>query len=216
MNRVWSRVRGHEPELGITLAELLVYAALLVLVLPLAGVLLHGALVGNRDVRAVASASAAAQAVAASVEAGVRNASQIRLTATPNATGVPPDELLVVHTQSGGTDASRWTCQAWYYDGTRGTVQTRRVAATGNGASVIAPPDSPTADGWTDLAHGVTAVARPRPAGAPAPNPTPVFTATAATVELGLQIAAGDRTPVLLSTSITQRPQGETASAPCF
>ncbi|WNB87380.1 prepilin-type N-terminal cleavage/methylation domain-containing protein [Cellulomonas sp. ATA003] len=227
MSRLRRRIAAGGPERGFTLAELLVYCALLAIVLPLAGSLLLGAVIAQRDVQAVNTATASVQAVAASVESGVRNASAIRATAFGDPEDVDPSQLLVVRTR--GTDASpRWFCQAWYYDAFAGTVRTRRVAAEKVGSPIVRPAAA-TTPGWTELASGVTAAKWRGPG--PAPAPVPVFevtpTATPTTVRIGLEIGAGERPPVVLigarerppvalSTSITKRPQGETASTPCF
>jgi type II secretory pathway pseudopilin PulG len=220
VRRLRERLREGGAERGMTLAELIVYSAILAIVLPIAGTVLHGAIVANRDAQAVTGATAGVQAVAVSVETGVRNAAKIQRSTYANGSGVPQSELLLVRTRI-AEPGTTWACQAWYYDGLAKTVVTRRIPVPDAGATapVITRPATGAA-GWTELARDVEPRAR---YGTSATYP-PVFTAsstttstsTVAKVQVGLRVAAGKRQPVDLFTSITSRPQGETGSTPCF
>lgn len=211
---------------GASFAELLVSAAILAVVLPVAGGLLQHALFAQRDVSAVTSASNAAQLVAMSVETGVHNASAIAPLVTYPSSGPFPHELLVVRTRSAIPNAATdrdpkpvWTCQAWYYDADTRTVYVRQatVPATSPATPLISRPAAPDFTGWMELARGVTP--RSRTAATPpapsAPLPT-VFTPSATRVGLGLQVEARAGKPVVLTTTITKHPQNDPRTQPCF
>ncbi|WP_164983985.1 prepilin-type N-terminal cleavage/methylation domain-containing protein [Cellulomonas endophytica] len=216
--RGWrTRLAGRDR--GVTLVELIVSMAILVVLLPLAGLLLESTLLSQRDTGDLTRAGDAAQTVAGSVEAGVRNASAFRVTYVRPTPSSDPDELLVVRTR--GTGAT-WRCEAWWYDAAADTVWTRRVPESAGAAAALTPPSSGIPAGWTALARGVTPRARPVPSGSPTPTPAAgltgpaVLTATSRGVELGFTVATGRGKPVVLSTAISKRPQGQTGSAPCF
>jgi prepilin-type N-terminal cleavage/methylation domain-containing protein len=194
-------------ERGVTLVELLVSTAILAVVLPLAGALLTGALTSQRDVSALAAAANDAQTVVTSVEAGGHNASAIKRTSYTPTSGTQPNEMLVVRTQVGRSGSPIWYCHAWYYDAVAQVLYSKRVPASGSSA-ITAPTDGVLTT-WTELARGVTPVA-------PASPPTPLITVTATRVELDFLVSAGTRKPVVMSTAISKRPQGQTGSAPCF
>ena len=198
----------HHDERGITLPELLVSCALLVLVLPLAGSLLHGAVLTQRDVQSVVAATTAVQTVTGAVELGVRNASAMRHVARPDGT-----ELLVVRSLVGPPGQGRWVCQGWYYQG--GAVYMRRVGAAGASTPAIVAPSDADIGHWTVLATGVT----PRDDGVddqPDTLFTPVPPARTTRVDVDILASAGARPPVAISTTFVARPQGQTGSAPCF
>jgi type II secretory pathway pseudopilin PulG len=214
VSRLRDRLRGDDPQRGITLAELLVSTAILAVVLPLVGIVLRGAVVADRDAQSLTRATAGAQTVVTSIEAGVRNASSVKRLPFSNGASLPASELLLARTRATTASGPAWFCQAWYYDGVARTLLTRRVS-TSDPAPVIARPTSATPTGWTTLAREVAPTPPLGATGAAANNPT-VFTTTASTVAVTLRVAAGERKPVALSTSITMRPQGETVSTPCF
>ncbi len=192
-----------ESDRGFTLVELIVYCALLAIVLPLVGTLLHRTLVTQRDVGAVTEASTTSQTVARSVGAGVRNASAISYTTPSSET-----ELLVVRAQVGPAGTPSWMCQGWYYDGAHDVLYAKRVPAAGAASPAITAPTAAQLATWTELARGVT------PPGGRVFTPTPSTDPTEVT--LRFMTAAGERKQALISTSFTKRPQGETGSDPCF
>lgn len=196
LGRLRQRVRDDR---GLSLTELLVGSAVLVMLLPLAGAMFHGALVTQRDVRAVTEATTTAQAAVASLEAGVRNAAAIRRT-TAGAGGT--DELLVVRTRVAHAGSGAWECRAWFYDSAKQQILSRTSPVA------IAAPDTSTASQWTTLAERVAP---------PAPG-TPVTVLTGqSSLDVSFSVGTGtDRKPVLVSTSITRRPQNDIKGTPCF
>jgi len=200
------RVSTRPADRGVTLVELLVYSALLVLVLTIVGSMLYRALVSQRDVRAVTEASNTAQLVASSVESGVRNAAAIKYTALAGA-----DELLVARASFGSTVAPSWTCVGWFYDASEKVLYTRRVSPTGAPTPAITAPSTPANYAtWVALADGVV----PLTVGAHVFTPAPIAAPTMVSVDM--KVLAGTRKPTAMSSSFVSRPQGETGSAPCF
>lgn len=207
MSRLVGRLRRADGDAGITLVELLVYSVLSVVVITVVGSLLVRTLVSQRDVRSVTGATTAAQLVAASVEAGVRNAAAVR----PPVTLEGADELLVARVaQVDAAGTPGWRCQGWFYDASESTLSTRTTPASAGSAAITAPTTAGHLATWTVLATGVDL----------APGVPRAFThepgVPAAGVRLDVEVAAGTRKPVRISTRVTQRPQGSTESAPCF
>lgn len=187
---------------GFSLAELIVYSMILLVVLTMTGTLLVRSLTTQRDVRAVTSATDEAQLASRSVERGVRNAAAVgRLTS-------PAGEMLVVRTRVASPTVSSWRCQAWFVgDALGGGLYTRSVAASGAGTPAIAMPTSATdLAGWTKLATGV----RPGATGGQ------VFTVSGRAVSYAFSVPAGAKPPVTITTQVTALPQGETGSTPCW
>ena len=207
MSGLRARLARGGGERGVTLVETVVYCALLVLVLPLAGSVLVSALESQRDVEAVTTAGTSVQTVTRSLELGVRNASAVSsVVYRPVGTTGQYDEFVVVRTQEAGSATSTtWRCQAWFYDAARDVLYTRSAPAAGT-TPVIPMPVSGSVSGWTTLAEKVT----PRYAG------WVVFSAWTGGLITDLQTSAGVRKPVVLATAVTKRTQWETGSAPCF
>lgn len=185
-------------ENGFTLVELLVYMVLAVVVLLIVGGVLINTLTTERTVRDATQASNTGQLVAKSVGHGVRNASDIWLSAP----GVVP-ELLMVRTV--GSDATpNWFCQAWSYDS--GEVRTSTSTE-----AIMTGQTSSTVTSWTLLADGVEPVVESAVA-------QPVFGVSGRQVTLNLDVSTGDGQPVLISTVSTSRqPVSVTGVVPtCF
>lgn len=194
---------GAPDERGLTMAELLVSCALLVVVLALAGVLLQGGVTAQRDVQAVTQASDTVQVAARSIERGVRSASAVSPISSPTA----GSQLLVVRLRVGaaGADAT-WVCQGWYHTG--GVLYTRRVDAAGAPTPALTTADLSQ---WSVLASAVV----PRATGVPILSRT--VTGTATTVGLDLAVSSsGTSQLAVVSTVFSTRPQGQTGGAPCF
>jgi len=209
VNRLRDRLPYRADDRGVSLVELLVYSVLLVVVLALVGSMTYRTLVSQRDVRAVTEANNRAQLVAASVEAGVRSAAALKH--TPLSGG---DELLIARTQTGAVDAATWSCQEWYYDASTQTLYAKRVAESDATAPAI---EEPTTVGdystWMVLSEGLTGPTPEAKIFAPSATTLPT------TIHLGVQVAAGTREPVEISTLFTRRPQGATqegVGTPCF
>ena len=183
---------------GFTLIELVVSAALGVLVMALVGGMLVSTLNAQSSVRAAAQSSNTGQLVAKALTRDVRGARDLttavpfagtcllRLTVVDNALTVPVSVRFV----------------AWYFG--NGEIRTRR--------STIAIPDpvSPTAvtTAWTLLATGVQRS-----------GSTPVFTANGPQVGLTFTVAGSAGAPVLIQTTAISRQPWPTASpgvsSPC-
>ncbi len=194
---------GGGDDRGLTLAELLVYCALLAIVLPLAGVLLHGALTSQRAVQGVTEATGSVQVVARSVERGIRSASAV----SPLTAPTPGSQLLVARTDAGAQDRDAGLCQGWYYTG--GVLYTRQVTVPGAPVPAITTTDLAQ---WTVLASGV----------GPRADGSAIFTQTTSgtttTVGLDLAVTSGSKQLAVVSTAFTTRPQGPTPTGgtPCF
>jgi prepilin-type N-terminal cleavage/methylation domain len=178
---------------GFTLIELLVYTALFLIVLVIAGGMLINGTRGQETVRSVTGAATVGQQVVRSVQAGVRNASEMALTADP----VAGTQLLVIRTVGGDPDSTATSCQAWYYtpsDG--GTVYTTRTS----GAPIALPAGGPSGV-WTLLGTGISPMdaATGKVLNAPAGG----------RVELRFTVEAGSHPYVLINTTI-YAPQSTT------
>jgi hypothetical protein len=128
-----------------------------------------------------------------SVQTGVRNASQVNLTA------VEGGQLLTVRT-AGRTTPIEWSCQAWFYspdnDGTLYMTRTTPAAA-------IAAPTPANLASWSLLGERVNVTGGT------------VFTAVAGLVDIQLNLDAGTQPVVELSSKATARNLA-TTGAPCF
>jgi type II secretory pathway component PulJ len=199
---VTTRRSPREPdEGGLTLAELLVHCAILAILFPLVGVLLHGALTSQRDVETVTQAGDSVQIAARSVERGIRNASSVSPVTAPSA----GSELLVARINVGDAAGTTWVCQGWYYAG--GVLYTRRMDVAGAPTPAISTADLSQ---WSVLVSGV----------GPRVNGQSIFTrstsAATTTVGVDLAVTSGAKQVAVMSTAFTTRPQGQTGGAPCF
>lgn len=180
---------------GITLAELLIYSFLAIIVLTLVGQFLINSLRVDAQVRDGAAAASNAQVAAASIGQGIRNASAVNL-------AEPEPGLLVLRTRSiGGGEDSTWYCQAWAIeDGNlRWTISPEAIPIS---AEAIA--------NWTLIADRV------QPA-----TGKPFFVVDPAdrAVEFAFTIANGDGAPILIDTTAVSRqpiPATGRVSLPCF
>lgn len=188
-------------ERGFTLIELLVYVLLFGLVLSIAGGLLINSMKTSKTVRSVTEASTAGQLVAHSVEKGIRNSSDFKLT-SPSGN----DQFLVARTALGGATLD-WACAAWYY------------SATGNGSirykfsSTAIPAPATAADlaSWTLLDEGIL----PKIAEGTPPMPVHVFSFTGEKLAISFSSLAGDHPPVDITSSVFGRA-GASGSLACF
>jgi type II secretory pathway component PulJ len=129
---------------GFTLAELLIAAMLLVLVLAVVGAMISSLSQTSKTVNSMTSTSTSAQLAAESIERGIRNSSDFLLT-NPSGT----DQMLVARTAQGSTTLT-WTCVAWYYSSANGGSIRYTMSP-----SAIAAPTPATLSQWTLLATGV-------------------------------------------------------------
>lgn len=180
-------------ERGFTLVELLVYMMLMVLVLAVAGGLLSSTLMQSATVRTVDESSTAAQLAADSIESGIRNSSDFSLTST-----VGDDQMIVARVASNDATLT-WSCVAWYYSATEGSLRMLRSDAA------IAAPTSAQLASWALLANGVEPI-----------SGSAIFSTTAGRrLVIAFNGLAGDHPPVAITTSAFGRA-GATGSVSCF
>jgi type II secretory pathway pseudopilin PulG len=191
---------GDESQAGFTMVELLMYTALSIVVVTVAGGILISGLRTQGTAGSVTAAANTAQQIVRSVQAGVRNASAI--TVTSNAT--TGTQLLLARTLGTDPNSTVASCQAWYYTPANGgAIYTWKTTP----ASVISLPTGGPQGIWTILGAGVT------PSD---PVTGKVFNApSGGRVELKFDVSAGKHPYVLVNT-MTYTPQSATVSAPCF
>ncbi len=169
---------GMRAESGLTMVELLLYMSLALVVLMVAGAMLINSITAGTQVDKTTAASNTGQLIMRSVQSGVRNATQVGLTAAGGG------QLLTV-TTSGGVTPVVWSCEAWYFTPTSGgSLYMLRTPAT----APIPAPTSATLGSWTLLGTGISVTG------------TPVFTASAGLVTVNLNINTGNPTPLALSS----------------
>lgn len=185
---------------GFTLIELMLYMALSIIVLVIAGGILISGLRTQETARTVTDAANTAQQIVRSVQAGVRNASAI----TVSSDATTGTQLLLARTIGSDPNSTAASCQAWYYSPLNGgAIYTTRTTP----ASVITLPSGGPQGVWTILGAGIT------PSD---PATGKVFNApSGGRVELKFDVAAGTHPYVLINT-MTYTPQSATVSAPCF
>jgi hypothetical protein len=181
---------------GFTLIELVIYCSLLAVVMLVVAGITISALRAQSIVRSMGAASNGAQLVMRSVGAGIRNSSSFQA-AAPTASG----QLLRARVAAGNGGLS-WTCTAWYYSSSNGSL----YMTTNPLAMVAAPVGVPA--GWSLLATGVSL-----PSGVTQP-----FTASGTQLKLALKVAASGGAPVLISTTFAEYPQSDLTTSPvqCF
>lgn len=188
---------GHEE--GFTLAELLISLALTLVVVAVAGGLLISGLKSQQTVKSVTNAANAAQQIAQSVQAGIRNASAVQVISDTSA----GTQLMTARVVGSGAASTAVSCQVWYFTPAGGgAVYTMKTTP----ASVIALPAGGPQGVWALLGTGVSPnVATGR-----------VFTSPAGSrVDLSYNVAA-DSQPYVKITTTTYTPQIPTVSSPCF
>ena len=182
-----------DTEEGFTLIELMVYIALSVVVLLICGGIFVNSVNAERSVRGVNNATNLGQLVSQSVTNGVRNSSNIVLSAPSSGT-----QLLM--TRSVGSAATPvWTCNAWYLS--NGEIRTKQSA------TAITAPTAAQLATWTLLNPDVKAS-----------GSNPVFALTARRIDLVFESKNGTGKAVLFKTSaVSRQPPPAGADSPiCF
>ena len=194
-----SRTDRHDPERGITLVELMIYALLSLIVLAIVGGVLASGLRTQAAVQTVTSAATTAQQIVSSIQSGVRNASAVTIVSPPTA----GSQMLIARVVGMDPASTAPTCQAWYYTPVNGgAVYTKKTTP----AAAIAIPSSDPPSGWSLLGVGVS----------PSSSGGAVFTAPAGLrVDLTFNVAAVAQPYVSMLTTI-YTPQTTTVSAPCY
>ena len=175
------RARLRHDDRGITLIELMVYSALSVVVISLAGALVANSARVNTTVQTTAQTTGVGQVIARSLSTGVLNADWA---STPT-TGTT--QFFTVHTAGRGATVT-WSCQAWYFTSSNGGA----MYTTTSSSAITAPTGTPT--GWILLGTGISAV-----------GSTPVFAGSGTGIVLSMNVSNGGAKPVLISTTVTKR-----------
>lgn len=193
-NRGLLRRLGGDSD-GLTLIELMVYSVLLVSVLLIVGTIMISTLSIERVVRESAQTTTDAQLAATSIEVGVRNASDAKLT------NIGADQLLVVRTVGNDPNSVAWKCMAWYFSASSGTI---RTTSTTNDATAVPVPASEPAS-WTLLASGISA-----------PGSGVIFTHSLNTVTLYFVANTDGSGPLDIRSSSVLRAGASEVSQSCF
>ena len=187
-------VKAGSRDDGFTLTEMLVASALFSLVILVAGGIFLGQFRAQQQVSAVTSTTTDAQLAGTTIDTGIRNSSGFELTAAGS------DQMLVARVAGTGTTL-QWTCRAWYYSSSAGTI---RTTSTTPGTPVAVPTASQLAT-WTLLVDGVL----PR-------TGATIFSANGATVAVAFNATTGDDyRPVAISFSSSPLA-GVTENTTCY
>lgn len=182
---------------GITLAELIVYGVMLVIVTGITATFMIQALRVNDDVTAVSRASNYSQLSVAQLGRDIRNAGTVNV--------ADGGRLLVLTTrQAMASSADKWVCVGYYLDENDGVLRRKtEVPSTGNTtkAALIAAGSSLEAivDHWPVYQSGIVDI--------PSVTPFEVLSPPNPTVSIGLRALAKERKPVDLNTQTALRPQ---------
>lgn len=177
---------------GLTLVELMISGLILSVVLIAIGSITVGILAAQQTVAAVTQTTTAAQASANLIATGVRNASDVRLT-TPTGT----DQLLIVRTAGSGSSLT-WTCRAWYYSSSTGTIR-----STSSSSRITAPTTQQLAT-WKLVVSDV----------APKTG-TAIFSTATDGIKLSYNVRVDDDAPVSIDTTAIKRT-GVAEVGTCF
>lgn len=139
------RRRMRDDDAGLTLIELLVVCLLLSTVIAVIASIFISSLRVQQTVSGASTSANSAQSSAASIDASVRNASGYALTASGS------DQLLVARVAGTGATLS-WSCVAYYYSASAGSIRTTRGAV----GTKITVPSASTLATWTLLSNAVT------------------------------------------------------------
>lgn len=188
------RRRALSDDAGLTLIELLVTVLLLGLVVSAVAGVMISMFSAQRTVASVTQKTTAAQAAASGIADGVRNASDLALTAPSGS-----NQLLVVRTAN--SDATlTWSCRAWYFDAAAGAL---RATTTADGTKITAPSATQLSK-WTLVAGDLA----PR-------TGTGIFTAVAGGIAISFNAQTSAGPPVVISTTATKR-SGVAEAGSCF
>ena len=188
------RTRPAADDSGLTLVELAVAGAILALVLVAIGAVLVGTLNAQRTVAAVTQTASSAQAAVSAITDGIRNSSDLHL-ANPSGS----DQLLVTRTAGVGASLT-WSCHAWYYSASAGTI---RTTTTTDGTRITAPT-GPQLETWTVAVTGVSPV-----------TGTAIFSTASGGIRIAFRAEVSDGQPVLIQTTAITRT-GVAGAGTCF
>jgi hypothetical protein len=207
---------------GFGLAELIVYAALAVVVLTLGGSMLISALSTRSQVTTLSEATSIGQLISGSIQEGVRNASGPPGTTDPEQrAGIKAEvttargQLLRARVAVGSANGTVvWRCQAWYFssqtEAVYSAVNATEAVADPGGFAVVNGRHSPAAgaDEWLLLGEGVRL----------APDASAFFGAGNDRVVLRFMIVDDDVSLVLIPTTVVKRTleAGGTGPTTCY
>ena len=231
------RAHDRHTDGGLTLIELIVASALSLLVLGVIASIMISGFTAQKNVSATNEATSYAQLAARQMQAGIREASFVHIEEGSSS----GSQLMVARTETGSSgDDATWECQAWFYDDTAGAI----FHITYPGDSFW--PWGSDITNWIDLGSGLLEVvdvgavlgdtldwlfggdddgvaewsllaAGIRNETGPDDVEADVFTAAG---EQGATIAfefdAGDRTPILITTTATGRQAYSESDPQCF
>ena len=198
-----------DDDAGFTLIELIVAAALTLVVLLTIGGLLASASKAEKGTRSATAAATLGQLVARSVSQGVANATAV--TTTTNAsTGAQLLQARVYSLTSANDptqgNATGVGCQGWYYDPTSGgAIYVKRVFP----AAAIAMPTGTPDSTWQLIGSGLGATV------AAAQASTVFATPSGTRVDLKFDVLNGSQKPVHIETTV-HIPNTTVVSTPCF
>ena len=172
-----------ESESGVGLVELLIYMMLSVLILGIVGSFLINGLRAESIVRTATQSTTAGQLALESIQRGVRNSSGFAVSVPEDR---DQDQLVIVRTAGGGEDLV-YTCQAWYYSASEGTIRTE-TSPDGVAVSIENPLT------WTLIVEGV----------APGASGT-VFAKLGSELTIDFTVAAQEREPIIIQSSARSR-----------
>jgi hypothetical protein len=211
-----------DSEAGFGLAELIVYAALAIIVLALGGSMLISSLNTRSRVTDLAEATSVGQLISSSIQEGVRNASGPPGSTNPEQragikaeTTTARGQLLRARVAVGSSNGSVvWRCQGWYYSSETNAVYAATnatVAVTDPlGFSVVGGKHTPAAgsDNWLLLGEGVKL----------APEASAFFGAGSDRVVLRFMITNKKVSLVLIPTTVVKRTleAGGTGPTTCY
>ncbi len=179
---------------GLTLVELAVAGGILAIVLIAIGSILVGTMRTQRTVTSASQSTTAAQSAVSTIASGVRNSSDLRLT-TPTGS----DQLLVTRTAEQGATLT-WSCRAWYYSASAGTIRSTKTA---DGTKITAP-NSTQLSTWSVVVTGVSP-----------PSGGTVFSTVSGGVRIAFTASVSDGRPVLMDTTAIART-GVGGAGTCF
>lgn len=189
---------------GFTLIELVVAAALTLIVLSIVAGMMISSMNTANTVRSVTGATMDGQLVTNSIDRGIRNSQGLAIGSpavqTPFSLTVPSgsDQLLIARVTGSGA-ASTSNCAAWYFSATAKTV---RYKTFGSALTVANKPISEPAS-WTLLSSGVKPI-----------SGTTIFSQNGQRLAIAFKVEAGSHPAVIFRTSSGSQT-GMTGSAAC-
>lgn len=197
------RLRGDESERGFTLAELIVYCVLLIVVLGMAGSMFIKLIYAQRDIKALSEANNETQLVFKQLELDLRNAdwAEVRQGGT----------LLVVRTRvATSVTATAPYCVGYYYNSADGTLHRKWTADSAPTTAALAATDPTDPTGLRAVANvWNTSMTDVGPIGSvPVFGPRDQLFEAPKVIQVSLRAkTSGNRKPIEFVKSISIRPQ---------